>query len=218
MSQTAGQPSCWNILRVNPLFEKLAVTRFFPGTVAILRDIHMFSALTKRKCSDTKDDECTFLWRVIIQVQSFIIKCLSFRWVSFVQGYELCLEKLCTWVILSFFIVIYWYKVRASGAENLAMAFINFQCMNPLKMISWAMWFDQIHVYNACCDPCRMLNLPTGWTLSGLFAWHTSGTYNWPAVDKKNSFSCLCFAMCVTTKYVSSLYVLPFRISVAEIT
>ena len=34
--------------------------------------------------------------RVIIQVQSFIIKCLSFRRVSFVQGYRLCIEKLCT--------------------------------------------------------------------------------------------------------------------------
>ena len=31
--------------------------------------------------------------RVIIQVQSFIIKCLSFRRVSFVQGYRLCIEK-----------------------------------------------------------------------------------------------------------------------------
>ena len=40
---------------------------------------------------------------MIIQVQSFIIKCLSFRWVSFVQGYtcRLCIEKLCTWIILS---------------------------------------------------------------------------------------------------------------------
>ena len=37
-----------------------------------------------------------FLKRVIIQVQSFIIKCLSFRRVSFVQGYRLCIEKLCT--------------------------------------------------------------------------------------------------------------------------
>ena len=34
--------------------------------------------------------------RVIIQVQSFIIKCLSFRRVSFVQGYRLRKEKLCT--------------------------------------------------------------------------------------------------------------------------
>ena len=34
--------------------------------------------------------------RVIIQVQSFIIKCLSFRRVSFVQGYRLHIEKLCT--------------------------------------------------------------------------------------------------------------------------
>ena len=39
--------------------------------------------------------------RVIIQVQSFISKCLSFRLVSFVQGYRLCIEKLCTWIILS---------------------------------------------------------------------------------------------------------------------
>ena len=35
-------------------------------------------------------------YRVIIQVQSFIIKCLSFHRVSFVQGYRLCIEKLCT--------------------------------------------------------------------------------------------------------------------------
>ena len=40
--------------------------------------------------------------RVIIQVQSFIIKCLSFPWVSFAQGYMLCIEKLCTWIILSY--------------------------------------------------------------------------------------------------------------------
>ena len=38
--------------------------------------------------------------RAIIQVQSFI-KCLSFRQVSFVQGYRLCIEKPCTWIILS---------------------------------------------------------------------------------------------------------------------
>ena len=34
-------------------------------------------------------------------MQSFTIKCLSFRWVSFVQGYRLCIEKLFTWIILS---------------------------------------------------------------------------------------------------------------------
>ena len=43
-----------------------------------------------------------FYKRVIIQVQSFIIKCLSFRQVSFVQGYRLCIGKLCTCIILSF--------------------------------------------------------------------------------------------------------------------
>ena len=49
-----------------------------------------------------------FIWinftkRVIIQVQSFIIKCLSFRQVSFTQGYRLHIEKLCTWITLPFY-------------------------------------------------------------------------------------------------------------------
>ena len=39
--------------------------------------------------------------RVIIQVQSFITKCLSFCRVSFFQGYRLCIKKLCIWIILS---------------------------------------------------------------------------------------------------------------------
>ena len=43
-----------------------------------------------------------WLYRVILQVQSLIIKCLSFRWVSFVQGYRLCVENLCTWIIFSY--------------------------------------------------------------------------------------------------------------------
>ena len=42
--------------------------------------------------------------RVIIRVQSFIIKCLSFHRVSFFQGYSLCIEKLCTRIILAMLI------------------------------------------------------------------------------------------------------------------
>ena len=45
-----------------------------------------------------------FIKRGIIQVQSFIIKCLSFHRVSFAQRYRLCIEKLCTWIILSLFL------------------------------------------------------------------------------------------------------------------
>ena len=44
--------------------------------------------------------------RVIIKAQSLIIKCLSFRRVSFVQGYRLCIEKLCTRIILSFVLIL----------------------------------------------------------------------------------------------------------------
>ena len=39
--------------------------------------------------------------RVIIQVQCFITKCLSFRRVSFFQGYRLCIKKICILIILT---------------------------------------------------------------------------------------------------------------------
>ena len=53
----------------------------------------LFSAQMIILCTEHRKTS-VYKLRVIIQAQSFIIKCLSFRRVGFVQGYRLCIEKL----------------------------------------------------------------------------------------------------------------------------